>query len=75
MASHPNHLADIGREGFALVDRFFGGGKPVRAPKKQYRVLKNYASVTSNENIIDSKMAAEKYKGTVVSAKEVGQRF
>ncbi|KAL3727710.1 hypothetical protein ACJRO7_032450 [Eucalyptus globulus] len=78
MAPHANRLADIGREGFAIVDRFYGEGTSGPVPKKQYKVPKQYASVPSDKNAIDSKKAAEKYKGTVVTKyykKFIGWRF
>ncbi|KAL3727712.1 hypothetical protein ACJRO7_032452 [Eucalyptus globulus] len=66
MANHADSLADIGRGGFALLDRFYGGGASVRAPKKPYNVPQQHAPIPSNKNVIDSKKAAEKYKGVVI---------
>ncbi|KAL3727716.1 hypothetical protein ACJRO7_032456 [Eucalyptus globulus] len=67
MAHYANRLADIGREGFPLVNRFYGRGTSGQAPKKQYNVPKQYASVPSDEKVIDSKKAAKKYNGMVVT--------
>ncbi|KAI6693015.1 hypothetical protein NL676_020725 [Syzygium grande] len=66
MAPHANRLADIGKEGFALVDRFYGGGTSGRAPKKQNNVPQQYAPVPRDEKEIDCKKAAQKYKGMFV---------
>ncbi|KAI6693012.1 hypothetical protein NL676_020722 [Syzygium grande] len=63
MAPQANRLADIGREGFDLVDRFYGGGTSNQVPKKQYNAPQQYAPDHSNQTVIDSKKAAKKYKG------------
>ncbi|KAL3727711.1 hypothetical protein ACJRO7_032451 [Eucalyptus globulus] len=67
MAPHANRLADIGREGFALVNRFYGRGTSGQAPKRQYDVPKKYSPVPSDEREIDCKKAAKKYNGMVVT--------
>jgi len=66
MAPHPNRLANIGREGFALVDRFYDGVTADRSPKKQYNVVHKQAPVPSDEKVIDCKKAAKKYEGMLV---------
>ncbi|KAL3727718.1 hypothetical protein ACJRO7_032458 [Eucalyptus globulus] len=79
MAPHAYRLADIGREGFDLVDRFCGGGTYNQGSKNQYNVPQKYAPVLSNENVIDCKKAAKKYEGVVITEfykkKFVNQRF
>lgn len=72
MAPRASRLADIGREGFVIVDRFHGGEKSGREPKRQYNIMQQHAPVPSDENGIDSKKAAEKYKGTLES---IARRF
>ncbi|KAF8017482.1 hypothetical protein BT93_H2607 [Corymbia citriodora subsp. variegata] len=67
MAPHANRLANIGWEAFDLVDRFYGGGTSCRGPKKQYNVPQQYAPTPSDKKEIDSKRAAEKYKGVVIT--------
>ncbi|KAL3727713.1 hypothetical protein ACJRO7_032453 [Eucalyptus globulus] len=66
MASRPSRLANIGRESFPLVDIYYGEGTFGPAPKKQYNVPTQYAPIPSDENVIDSKKAAQKYRGMLV---------
>ncbi|KAI6693013.1 hypothetical protein NL676_020723 [Syzygium grande] len=66
MAPHADRLANIGRDGFELLGRFYRGGTSGQASKKQYDVQQRYAPVPHNENVIDCKKAAEKYKGVVI---------
>ncbi|KAL3727709.1 hypothetical protein ACJRO7_032449 [Eucalyptus globulus] len=75
MAPQGDRLADIGREGFALIDIFYGGGKSGPAPKKPCNVPQQHAPIPSNKNIIDSEKAAERYKGVVVVESRKKKRF
>ncbi|KAL3727717.1 hypothetical protein ACJRO7_032457 [Eucalyptus globulus] len=61
MARHADRLADIGREGFDLLDRFYGGGASNRGPKKQYNAPQQYAPVPSNEKYNAPLQYATKY--------------
>ncbi|KAL3727714.1 hypothetical protein ACJRO7_032454 [Eucalyptus globulus] len=78
MAPNADRLADIGREGFALVDGFYSGGTSGPAPKKPYNVPQQHASIPGNKNVINSKKAAEKYRVVIVEyykKKFAGWRF
>ncbi|KAF8017481.1 hypothetical protein BT93_H2606 [Corymbia citriodora subsp. variegata] len=65
MASQGDRLADIGREGFALVDKFYGR-KSGRALKQPYNVPKKHAPTSSDNFVMHSKKAAEKDEVVVV---------
>ncbi|KAI6693016.1 hypothetical protein NL676_020726 [Syzygium grande] len=66
MAPHADRLADIGREGFTLLDKLYDGGTSGQAPKKQYNVPQQYGPAPSDKNVIDCKKAAQKYKGVLI---------
>jgi len=71
MAPHADHLVEVGRDGFATLDRICNprpmaqGSKSRNIPQQSHEAVTGTAA-PYHDNVIDSKTAARKYKGVVV---------
>jgi len=71
MAPHADRLVNVGRDGIAIIDRIYGPRPVAQGARNRYIPQQSHEAVQDTAapyhgNVIDSMMAARKYKGVLV---------